>query len=96
MATYMDGSYIIIYDIPNYNEIIYMRRVHSCRCVAIESDIAVAKVISRQPHYREELVCSWHKSSYENLNDMAERQVGILSKDSVVDIIDLESNTILL
>jgi hypothetical protein len=84
----MDGSYIIIYDIPNYSEIIYMRRVHSCRCVAI--------VISRQPHYREELVCSWHKSSYENLNDMAERRVGILSKDSVVDIIDLESNTILL
>ena len=69
-------------------------RVNSCRCVAGESDIAVAKVVSKREGTK--LVCMYHRNEYEYMNLMAERRIGVLGSNDIVDIIKLDNNTILL
>ena len=69
-------------------------RLNSCRCVAVERDIAVAKVVSKREGTK--LVCMYHRDEYEHLNLMAERGIGVLGSNDIVDIIKLENNTILL
>ena len=66
-------------------------RVDTCRCVARESKIAVAIVYARDHHT---LVCSYHREEYLHLNQMAERNIGILNKK--YEIVNLENNTIYL
>ena len=62
-------------------------RVSSCRCVAQESDIAVAKVIDKRDGER--LVCIYHRNQQEDYNLKCRR-----GEDSK--IIDLNNNTIYL
>ena len=62
-------------------------RYSSCRCVAKESDIAVARVIHHR--YGEHLVCIYHRDEQEDYN-LKCRQ-GEASK-----IIKLDNNTIIL
>jgi len=62
-------------------------RQSSCRCVAKESDIAVAKVIHKR--YGETLVCIYHRDEQEDYN-LKCRQ-GEDSKN-----INLDNNTIYL
>ena len=69
-------------------------RVSSCRWVAQENDIAVAKVIHKR--YGERLVCIYHRDEQEHLNDLARRKVGISSNKDVRKIINLDNNTIYL
>ena len=67
-------------------------RVSSCRCVAQESDIAVAKVIDNR--YSERLVCIYHRDEAEHMNNMAHRKVGIYNETTR--IVNLDNNVIYL
>ena len=69
-------------------------RASSCRCVAQESNIAVAKVIDKRDGER--IVCIYHRDEAEALNLMAERKIGVLSKNDITKIINLKNNTIYL
>ena len=62
-------------------------RVNSCRCVAQESDIAVAKVIDKRRGER--LVCIYHRDQEEDYNSRCR------PKDTSK-IIKLDNNTIYL
>ena len=67
-------------------------RVNSCRCVAQDNDIAVAKVIDQRQ--KETLVCIYHRDEAEHMNDMAQRRVGIYNETTR--IVNLDNNTIYL
>ena len=67
-------------------------RVNTCRCVAKESEIAVAKIIDTREG--DTLVCSYHRAEIVYLNLMAERKIGVWTKQ--YEIVNLESNTIYL
>ena len=83
-------------------------RQSSCRCVAQENDIAIAKVIKREivswergdnPTIytdNEYLVCEYHRDEQEHLNNLARREIGISSRKDIKEIINLDNNIIYL